>query len=45
MQSSTKAYTKFLSNLENKIEMLVQTYPFLDFSKEKRLLSDLFNNR
>jgi len=41
MHTSTKAYSKFLSDLEKKIKMLVQTYPFLDFSKEKKLLSDL----
>ena len=43
MHSSTKAYAKFLSNLEKKIEVLIQTYPFLDLSKEIRLLSSLFN--
>jgi hypothetical protein len=44
MQTSTKAYANFLNNLEKKIEVLVQTYPFLDFGEEKRSLNHLFNN-
>lgn len=40
---TTKAYAKFLANLEKKIKLLVQSYPFLDFSDEKKNLSNLFN--
>lgn len=40
---NTKAYKKFLSDLQKKITILTRTHPFLNFSEEQIFLSDLFN--